>query len=105
MSPGHFEPTGARLLTSLPVRASGRFSRRASLAARMDSKPALHRARGAFVPEDPDECREPRRTERLLARPFELFPRGGVAALESTSVTVLFKCRGDPGDRSCIGVG
>ena len=82
-----------RILTSSVVHASGRISRRSSR--RMESKPALNRNRGGFGASDEMETAEPARTERLLARPFVLFPRVGADALESIAITVLFKCRGD----------
>ena len=66
----------------------------------MESKPALNRNRGGFGASDEMETAEPARTERLLARPFVLFPRVGADALESIAITVLFKCRGARGGHS-----
>ena len=64
---------------------------------RIEERPALNRARGAFIAQGSreHESKEPERTERLLANPLALVPAVGQDAYESIAVTVLFKCRGD----------
>ena len=64
---------------------------------RIEERPALNRARGAFIAQGSreNESKEPERTERLLANPLALIPAVGQDAYESIAVTVLFKCRGD----------
>ena len=55
---------------------------------RIEQKPYLHRARGAFLAQGSreHESKEPERTERLLANPFALFPPTGQDAFESIAV-------------------
>ena len=66
---------------------------------RIEQKPYLHRARGAFLAQGSreHESKEPERTERLLANPFALFPPTGQDAFESIAVTGPL--RGYGGDR------
>ena len=56
---------------------------------RIEQKPYLHRARGAFLAQGSreHESKDPERTERLLANPFALFPPTGQDAFESIAVT------------------
>ena len=56
---------------------------------RIEQKPYLHRARGAFLAQGSreHESKEPERTERLLGNPFALFPPTGQDAFESIAVT------------------
>ena len=67
---------------------------------RIEQKPYLHRARGAFLAQGSreHESKEPERTERLLANPFALFPPTGQDAFESIAVTALLE-RDRQGDR------
>ena len=75
-------------------------SRRSAISRRIEQKPYLHRARGAFLAQGSreHESKEPERTERLLANPFALFPPTGQDAFESIAVTALLE-RDRQGDR------
>ena len=64
---------------------------------RIEQKPYLHRARGAFLAQGSreHESKEPERTERLLANPFALFPPTGQDAFESIAVRGPLGTTGD----------
>ena len=74
---------------------SSTFSLKAAISRRslirIEQRPFLHRARGAFLAQGSrqHESKEPARTERLLANPFALFPPTGQDAFESIAVTNL----------------
>ena len=82
-----------------PMSSPAEEARQRSLT-RIEQKPYLHRARGAFLAQGSreHESKEPERTERLLANPFALFPPTGQDAFESIAVTALLE-RDRQGDR------